>query len=149
MAAEQAQSQVDEILKELLRKGCRVKIVLLDPTAPKEVYSFLETYLACGQNTLHPRVCHAVDHFTVFRDSLNREERERFDLRVHSFPLTSSAFILDREEATSDMLVDVKWFGAGRNSSLILEFRRKKDKPELLKTIEASFLRVLKLSRQV
>jgi hypothetical protein len=133
------QSRVDETIKALLQRRCNFTIVLLNPETTAESIRFLEEYLALSAGTLRGRIRHAIQHFRALRDSLAADTRSLLDIRLHQLPLTSSAFLRDSRDVNGSMLVDIKWYGMGRERSFGLEFVGSSVDGSLFDTVRSSF----------
>jgi hypothetical protein len=143
------QSRIDKSFRILIDKGCKVTVVLLDSAASAELTEYLEDHFAFARNTIAARAQHAVDYFLAMRASLAPSKTSQLDIRLHRLPLTASAFILDGNEPSRMMLVDQKWYAAGRDKSLGIEFTKKKDDGALQEAIFMSFSRLVGMSRQI
>src|SRR5262245_33512198 len=134
------QSRVDETIRGLLERRCGFTIVLLDPETTAELIRFLEEYFALGAGTLRGRIRHAIQPLRALLDSLAPDLRPLLDIRLHQSPLTSSAFLRDfRDGDGSSILVDIKWFGMGRERSFGLEFAGSSADGSLFDTVRSSF----------
>jgi hypothetical protein len=143
------QSRVDDTIKSLIRKGCRVKLVLLDDQSSDETFQYLERAFALAPESLKQRVSHARDHFIAFREELAPGERPLLELRLHQLPLLDSAFMIDIGEQKSALLIDRKWFGAGREKSFGLEFIGTVKEGTLFETVSKSFARISELAQPI
>jgi hypothetical protein len=143
------QSRVDRSITALIDQGCRVRIVLLDQQASDEVIGYLEVHLGLAANSLRARVTNAHDHFQAFRASLAPVKRNLLSIHLHSFPLVTSAFLIDESEDEARMLVDIKWFSAGRESSTGIEFMGKAKPGSLFETLRLSFSSIINTARIV
>jgi hypothetical protein len=76
------QSRIDQTIRALLAKKCRVVIVLLDTHASNELIAYLEEHLALAHGTLLPRVQHAQTYFGQLRSSLAPAEYPSGDGRL-------------------------------------------------------------------
>lgn len=142
-------SRIDRSLKALIAKGCKIKIVLLDEASPPEIIAYLEDHFAFGRDTLSGRVRHAVDYFLALRNSLAPGVQSYLEIRLHKLPVTASVFIMDANENGRAMLVDQKWYAAGRDKSLGIEFSEKKDDDSLQEAIYSSFAAIIANSRAI
>jgi hypothetical protein len=140
------QSRIDDSIKNLISRGCRVRLVLLDGGSSNEVMSFLEEAFGLAPASLRQRVDHAKDHFVELRNALAPNQRPLLDLRLHRLPLLVSAFRIDVEENSGALLVDSKWYGAGREKSLGLEFMGAPKEGTLFETASRSFGRISELA---
>lgn len=116
--------------------------MLLDDGAPDTTFEFLEDFFALARDSLKPRVRHAREYFVELKKSLAPGQRQLFDIRIHHFPLTASAFVLDRRERKSGLLVDNKWYGAGREKSFGVEFAGEIEEGSLFDTLVKSFEKI-------
>jgi hypothetical protein len=135
-------NRIDDALRDILRRGCIVKLVLLNPDADAQTIAIVERNLAIAANTLHGTLVHAFEHLNGFRNSLSAEDQSRFHLLRHSIPLTSSAMFVDFNEVGGRLLVDTKIYGAGRDSSYGMEFETPVEDSSLGGQLAASFRRV-------
>ena len=136
------QARIDNSIRALIQRGCLVTIVLLNDAVGDETIEYLEDHMAFGRDTLRGRVRHAKEHFLELRNSLAPGQVQLLDIRLHKLPLTASAFIIDREETRSTMLVDSKWYGEGREKSFGLEFEGQSETDSLFGWAKASFVRI-------
>jgi hypothetical protein len=143
------QSRLEDAFRQLIDKGCRVDIFLLDGQASDETVNYLERHFGLATNSLRPRVQHAFEYFYRLKDSLAPAKRELLSIGLHTLPLVSSAFLIDNDERDARMLVDIKWFGAGREKSLGIEFTGKATSGSLFETIQSSFVRAAAAARIV
>ena len=140
------QSRVDETIRALLQRRCKFTIVLLDPDTTAESIRFLEEYFALGAGTLRNRIRHAIQHFRALRDSLAPDTRSLLDIRLHELPVTSSSFLRDPRDGDGSMLVDIKWYGMGRERSFGLEFVGTSVDGSLFDTVRSSFEAIVEQS---
>jgi hypothetical protein len=117
-------SRTDSTIQALLARGCAVEIVLMHEDMQAEVVQLLEEYLGISSGTLKARLAHAFRHFEGLRETLGREQRERFLVKRHTKLITSSALLFDHEDGDGFILVDSKIWGAGRDKSYGMELRR-------------------------
>jgi len=143
------QSRVDDTIKSLIKKACRVRLVLLDEQSSDETFRYLEQAFALAPESLKQRVNHARDHFIALRNELAPGERHLLELRVHKFPLMDSAFMIDLGEPKGALLIDHKWYGAGREKSFGLEFIGPERKGTLFETVSKSFGKISELAEPI
>lgn len=136
------QSRVDDTIKGLIGKGCRVRLVLLDDQSSNETFQYLEQAFGLAPESLKQRVIHARDHFIALREELAPGARPLLELRLHQLPLLVSAFMIDIGERKSALLIDSKWYGAGREKSFGLEFIGAVKEGTLFETASKSFTRI-------
>jgi hypothetical protein len=136
------QSRIDDSIRSLIERGRRVTLVLLDGQSSNEVMGFLEQAFGLAPASLRQRVDHAKDHFIHLREALAPNQRPLLELRLHRLPLLVSAFRIDVGEDNGAMLVDSKWYGAGREKSLGLEFMGALKQGTLFDTASRSFGRI-------
>ena len=143
------QSRVDDSIKALIAKGCRVRLVLLDDQSSNETLQYLEQAFALAPASLRQRAIHARDHFIAIREALAPGERPLLERRLHQLPLLVSAFKIDAGERKSALLIDNKWYGAGREKSFGLEFLGAMKEGTLFETISKSFARISDQARSI
>jgi hypothetical protein len=143
------QSRIDKSFRTLIEKGCKVTIVLLDSAASAELTEYLEDHFAFAKDTIAARAKHAMEYFLAMRASLAPSKRSQLEIRLHTLPLTASAFILDGNEPSRTMLIDQKWYAAGRDKSLGIEFAQKKDDGALQEAIFMSFSKLVGKSHPI
>jgi hypothetical protein len=112
------QSRIDNTIRALVLKGCHIKIILLNDESSDDIFNYLEDHFALAKNSLRARVHHAKEYFVGLRLSLAPAQRSLLEVRIHKLPLTSSAFLIDQSEHDCTMLIDNKWYAAGREKSL-------------------------------
>jgi hypothetical protein len=83
------------------------------------------------------------------REALAPGERPLLELRLHQLPLLVSAFKIDAGERKSALLIDNKWYGAGREKSFGLEFLGAMKEGTLFETISKSFARISDQARSI
>jgi hypothetical protein len=140
------QARIDATIRNLVSRRCMVQIVLLDEDAHRSTFNYLETHFALAPNTLRGRVRHAKEYFVQLRDGLGINERTLLNIRTHNLPITTSAFIIDSNEKNCRMLVDIKWYGLGRDRSLGIEFAGQPDEGGIFKNLLSSFERIVQES---
>jgi hypothetical protein len=122
---------------------------LLDDQSSNETFQYLEQAFALAPASLRQRVVHARDHFIAIREALAHDERPLLELRLHRLPLLVSAFMIDTGESKSALLIDNKWYGAGREKSFGLEFLGKMKEGTLFETTSKSFARISDQARPI
>jgi len=137
------QSRIDNSLIELVKRRCKIGIYLLDENASDEVFDYLESFLGFAKYSLRPRARHALEHFKTLKSSLAPAERDFITIGLHRFPLVTSAFLMDGGEELSRMLVDIKWFGVGRDKSTGIEFSGSTKANPLFETMRASVMKTV------
>jgi hypothetical protein len=142
-------ARVDDALKALLRKGCRVELVLLDSDLQDELLHGTEDFLAIARGTLRGLLQHAISHFQQFAATLSADDRRRFIVRRHRAMLSSSAFLVDYDDPGGRVLVDTKIHGAGRDFAYAMEFTRAAAAPSLATEYANSFKRIAVASEVV
>lgn len=136
-------------LGRLLRQGCTVELVLLDQELDDAVVEPLSAYLSVAPAALRARIAGSWAAFTAMREQLPGELRPFLILRTHRDILTSSAFIFDYGAASAKTLIDVKFFGMGREQCLGIELRPSGGRATLYHNVTSSFLEIKKRSELV
>ena len=135
-------AKVDDVLSTLLQRGCRIELVLLDPDLEDNLLRCVESFLGIATGTLRVTLQHAIGHFRSFAADLSTQDRQRFTVRVHREILSSSAFLIDYDDADGRVLVDTKIHGAGRDFSYAIEFARCPPAPSLASEYAKSFKKI-------
>jgi hypothetical protein len=107
-------NRIDDALRDILRRGCIVKLVLLNPDADAQTIAIVERNLAIAANTLHGTLVHAFEHLNGFRNSLSAEDQSRVEIMRHSKPHKNSGKFVVLNKVGGRRLFDPKKNGAGR-----------------------------------
>jgi len=98
-----------------------VSLVLLDIDLDDAQASKVAAVLALNAAGLRSRLQNSWTELTVFRAELSTNVRPRLTLRSHQQHLQASAFLFDRGRDAAKTLVDLKFYGVGRQGSFGLE----------------------------
>lgn len=116
------ESRMDKALLDLVHRGCKVQLVLLDGTLDNGLLEILEQHIGIATNTLAGRLNNAYWHFQDLKAKMSIDGQQRFILKRHSAIITSSVFFVDWGEKNGRLLIDSKIPGAGREKSFGMEF---------------------------
>jgi hypothetical protein len=127
-------------LFELLKRGCSVELVLLDPKSSHG--NKIAEYLGISFENYKARLKTTWEYLIKFKNSLPDDLKPRFLLRSHDKLISSSAFIFDYNTEFAKTLIDIKLYGMGRESSFGIELQPSKMKNSLYYRITKSFLTI-------
>jgi hypothetical protein len=110
-------------LRSLLDKGVRITLVLLDENLDAGQREKVAAVLDIDAAALAERLRLAWAELLGFRLDLPAETAARLILKSHEEHIQASAFLFDRDSESAKTLVDLKFYGTGRQASFGLELQ--------------------------
>ena len=147
MAQASEQYRLDEVVRNLLERGCDVEFVVLNPDMSPKSLTAAADALGMPENEIRTRASLSLEKLKELGSSLRSDLLARFRLFVHDVPLTASVIEFDRNTKEHRCWLDIKLRGRGRADSLSMEIKEGKD--NLLLRVSASFDEVILRSKQV
>lgn len=135
-------ANIDRIFLELLRRGCSIELVLMSNTTNDTTSQIVASYLGIDVAGLRTRIEEAWRYIDALAKKIPHGERYRFVVRAHTNAVYASCFVIDRDTPSARILVDVKIFGLGRESSFALELVKTTQANNLFDRFLQSFLLV-------
>ncbi len=114
---------VIETIKSLLETGKKVVIVLIDPDS--DIINYCSKFLGLNNIEIKNRIVNSIRKFCCMYDNLSIEAKKRFTLKLHSVPISASAFLIDNELNYGKTLVDFKLYNYCRDDGFGMEFHKK------------------------
>jgi hypothetical protein len=140
-------ANIENVLRELLEKGCYIEFVFTDPRAPHA--KSLAQFFAQTPDSIAFKLQHSINRMVSFRNKLPRNLRPRFVIMTHRNMITASTFMIDHNTRSGKTLVDFKLYQMGRDESFGIEFQGKLNEDSLHNRIVASFQKVRKSAKVV
>lgn len=132
-----------EVIKSfdvLLKKQISITVVFIDP----ENQSILETcskFLGTTSEELRSRILFSLKKLTELKESLEPEYQKFLTIKVHSVPLSSSAFLIQQNDKRETcVLMDCKLYDLCRDESY--GFELKDETKEITKKVLESYLKI-------
>ncbi|MGW5441535.1 hypothetical protein [Nocardia asteroides] len=133
-------SNIGEHLAKMAQSGRSVEIVLLDPTC--SYLPFLAQYLNLPEAAVASRIYAALNQLQKAREDVPANLAHLFRIKLHTKMITASAFLVDSTSDTSRLLVDFKLYGADRDNTFGIEFKRVSTEDSLYKRVYDSYDRI-------
>jgi hypothetical protein len=109
------------VFTDLTSRGCDIEIVLVVSEIDIVRVDVIASYLGITQSGFRGRLGEAWDQMRRYQLAIPEQYRQRFVLRAHKEALYSSCFIIDYGSVSAKILVDIKIYRLGRESSFAIE----------------------------
>lgn len=145
MAQASEQYRLDEVIRQLLERGCEVKFCILDPRMSASKLSSVSETLGLNPSEVRQRIKIAAEKLQLLKASLPANLIPRLEVRVHDIPLVASLIEFDWDTAHHKCWLDFKLRGRGRAESITLEVTPAAD--PLIQRVSMSFEEVQQKSK--
>ena len=121
MAKSTEMEQITDSLRSVLQNNGTVEIIMLSQNLSDDDIHFVSRLLAIPQDSCKSRINSSWELLLDFGRALPQEQQSRLTLRSHAEMISSSCFIVDEGRLGARILVDMKIYGAGRESGITFE----------------------------
>ncbi len=138
-------TNIEDVLRELLEKGCYIEFVFTDPHAPH--VKSLAQFFSQNPESIAFKIQDSIDRMVSFRNRLPQNLKPRFVIMTHRNMISASTFMIDHNTHNGKTLVDFKLYQMGRDESFGIEFQGRLSKASLHYRIVESFQKVRKSAK--